>query len=165
MSMVFKVSFKDAPKASSKVTMVKGKKTVVFLNGTVRLPEFWKHIPDEITDWLVDGTHPISGAEDIATNTFHLKVIGVARCHKDEKFDYVFGERLAEARAKYKIYKFFYGLTCRLYDYYNRILFGDEEVVDMGNGSCLAQDVKKYEALCIREAHHISELLKGKENG
>jgi hypothetical protein len=71
---------------------------------------------------------------------------------------------LAEARAKYIIYKFFYDLIHKLYDYYNRVLFGEDGVVDTGKGSCLAQDIKKYGELCIRESHHIGELLKSKEN-
>jgi hypothetical protein len=162
--MVFKVSFKDGPKDPCKYAVVSGRKVGIVVSGTVVFPEFWKNVPDEIIDWMRGQNHLISGDEDIATNTFHLKAVGFARCHEDDKFDYVFGERLAEARAKYKIYKFFYGLTCKLYDYYRRILFGDEEVVDMGKGSCLAQDIKKYEALCIREAHHIGELLKNKDN-
>ena len=162
--MVFKVSFKDSPKNQSKIVVVSGKKVAVRICGTVSLPKFWKYIPDEITEWITDGQNWVGGEEDIAKNVFHIHANGFARCHEGDKFDYIFGERLAEARAKYKIYKFFYDLTCKLYDYYNRILFGDEEVVDMGKGSCLAQDIKKYEALCIREAHHIGELLKNKDN-
>ena len=163
--MLFKVSFKDSPKKKSKAVVVTGKRTAVMLYGTVKFPEFWKHAPNEIIEWMTDQGHLICGEEDIVTNSFRLRALGIARCHEDEKFDYVFGERLAEARAKYKIYKFFYNLTCRLYDYYGKILFGEAEVADSGKGSCLAQDIKKYEALYIREAHHISELLKNKENG
>ena len=164
--MVFKVSFKDSLKNPTKVAVVTGKKVAIMINGTVELPEFFKHIPDSIVNWMTEEQKCISGEEDIATNTFHVKATGVAKCHEEEKFDYVFGERLAEARAKYKIYKFFYDLTTKLYDYYNMILFGDESVAESGgSGSCLAKDIKKYEGLCIREAHHISELLKGKENG
>lgn len=161
--MVFKVSFNDSP-WDQKITVVTSRKVAVRISGNVRLPKFWKYIPEEITEWIIKEQNLISGEEDADISVFHIHANGFARCHEEDKFDYVFGERLAEARAKYKIYKFFYDLTCKLYDYYNRILFGDEEVVDMGKGSCLAQDIKKYEALCIREAHHIGELLKNKDN-
>ena len=44
-------------------------------------------------------------------------------------------------------------------------MFGELGVVAEGQGSCLMQDITKYEGLYIREAHHIGELLKSKENG
>ena len=163
--MVFKVSFKDSPKNQSKFAVVSGKKVAVRISGTVSLPEIWKYIPEGIIRWMTEEQNFISGDEDIANNVFHIHADGFARCHEEDKFDYIFGERLAEARAKYKIYKFFYKFTCKLCDYYDNLLFGSGGVANDGEGSCLAQDVKKYEALCIREAHHISELLKDKENG
>lgn len=162
---MFKVSFKNYKNSPAKVTVVTGKKVAVMISGTVSLPEFFKYIPEEIVRWMTDEQKLISGEEDIATNTFHVKASGIARCHEEEKFDYVFGERLAEARAKYKIYKFFYYLTCKIYEYYERIMFGELGVVAEGQGSCLMQDITKYEGLYIREAHHIGELLKSKENG
>lgn len=160
---MFKVSFKDNPRDPAKIVLRVGNKTAVMLKGTVVLPEFFKYLPDEIVTCMTDKQKLISGEEDIATNTFHIKVSARALCHENDKFDYVFGERLAEARAKLKIYKFFYEFTSRLYDYYDGILFGDGGIIDAGEGNCIAQDVKKYEALCIREAHHIGELLKSKE--
>lgn len=163
--MLFKVSFKDSPKNPSKVVVVTDRKMGVRISGTVSLPEFWKHLPEDIIEWMTDKQNLVSGEEELAKNVFYIHANGFARCHKEDKFDYVLGERIAEARAKYKIYKFFYNLTCRLYDYYNQILFGEAEVVDTGKGNCLAQDIKKYEALCIREAHHIGELLKENTNG
>ena len=162
--MVFKVSFKNSPKNQSKIAVVSGKKVAVRICGIVSLPEFWKYIPDDVRKWMTDGQNLVGGEEDIAKNVFHIHANGFARCHEEDKFDYVFGERLAEARAKYKIYKFFYDLTCRLYDYYDNLLFGSGGVANDGEGSCIAQDVKKYETLCIREAHHIGELLKNKDN-
>lgn len=163
--MLFKVSFKDSPKNPSKAVVVTGKRTVVLLSGTVKFPKFWKHVPNEIIEWMTDQGHLISGDEDIATNTFHLKAMGKARCHEEEEFDYKFGERLAEARAKLKIYKFFYNLCDKLYEYYSKILFGPRGVVDFGEGSCIGRDLKKYEDLYIKEARHIGELLKDKSNG
>ena len=107
----------------------------------------------------------ISLKENVDTNTFDIAVFGHAKCHEEEKFDYVFGERLAEARAKYRIYKFFYALCNKLEEYYSNILYGPCGVADSGSGSCIARDMKKYEGLCIRESHHIGELLKSRENG
>ena len=72
---------------------------------------------------------------------------------------------LAEARAKYCIYKFFYDLCRKLEEYYSNILYGPCGVADSGSGSCIVRDLKKYEGLCIRESHHIGELLASKNNG
>ena len=47
----------------------------------------------------------------------------------------------------------------------SKILFGPYGVVDCGEGSCIGRDLKKYEGLYIKEAHHIGELLASKENG
>lgn len=162
--MVFKVSFKETPKRHSKVVEKAGRTTTVYLRGFVKLPEFWHNMPREIFKW-VENRKKVEVYENIVDNTLIIFSSGVSKCREDDRYDTVLGERLAEARAKYCIYKFFYDLTTRLYDYYNRILFGDDGVVDIGKGSCLAQDIKKYEGLCIREAHHIGELLKSKENG
>lgn len=162
---MFKVSFKDTPENPLKTVLRKGNSMYVGIEGIVALPEFFKDIPQSIYDWITKEQKLISGEEDVATQTFVLRASGKAVCHKDDKFDYVFGERLAEARAKMKIYKFFYALSSKLYVHYSKIMFGDLEVIEKGNGDCLAQIIKKYEALCIRESHHIDELLTSKSNG
>jgi hypothetical protein len=46
--------------------------------------------------------------ENIANNTLIIFSQGTSRCMDGDKFDSLLGERLAEARAKYVIYKFFY---------------------------------------------------------
>ena len=162
---MFKVSFKGPPENPSKAVLRVGNSMYVKIEGIVALPEFFRYIPQSIYDWITKEQKLISGEEDVATQTFVLRASGKAVCHKDDKFDYVFGERLAEARAKMKIYKFFYTLSSKWYDYYNKIMFGDLEVIEKGNEDCLAQVIKKYEALCIRESHHIGELLTSKSNG
>ena len=162
--MIFKVSFKETSKNPSKAVTKVGLTTTVILRGVIKLPAFWKHLPEEIIKWI-EGRQKVEGYENLADNTLIIYSTGVSKCNPDDKYDSLLGERLAEARAKYCIYKFFYDLTTKLYDYYGRIMFGDEGLVDSGHGSCLAQDMKKYEDLCIREAHHIGELLANKDNG
>ena len=162
--MIFKVSFKETEKNPCKAVEKVGKTTTVILKGVVDLPSFWKHIPDEVVDFI-GNTTKIEAYENIVDNYLLIYSKGVAKCRPDDKYNSLLGERLAEARAKYDIYKFFYNLTHKLYDYYDKILFGESGVVDTGYGSCLAKVVKKYEGLCIREAHHIGELLASKDNG
>ena len=162
--MIFKVSFKETAKHPSKVVTKVGVTTTVILKGAVKLPEFFSSIPVDIMEW-VSNQKKVEIYEDMATQTMLLFSTGIAKCHEDDKYDSLLGERLAEARAKYHIYKFFYDLCSKLEEYYNNILYGPCGVVDSGSGSCIARDLKKYEDLCIRESHHIEELLASKNNG
>ena len=162
--MIFKVSFKETPKQPSKAVTKVGLTTTVILKGAVKLPEFFDRIPTDIMEWI-GHQKKVEIYEDMANHTMQIFSTGMAKCHEDDKYDSLLGERLAEARAKYAIYKFFYDLTSKLYNYYDRIMFGNQGVVCSGTGSCIAQDIKKYKELGIKEAHHIGELLASKENG
>jgi hypothetical protein len=162
--MIFKVSFKETEASPSKITEKKGKTTIVTLKGVVELPSFWSLIPSHIMDWVTRQKY-LEIYEDISNNTLIVFSSYTAKCVEGDKYKSLLGERLAEAHAKYYIYKFFYDLASKLYNYYNRILFGDEDIAANGHGSCLAQDIKKYEGLCISESHHIGELLASKDNG
>jgi hypothetical protein len=162
--MIFKVSFKETPKQPSKAVTKVGLVTTVILKGTVDLPEFFNLIPIDIMDWIRN-QKKVEIYENMADHTMQIFSTGMAKCPEDDKYDSILGERLAEARAKYCIYKFFYDLCSKLEEYYNNLLFGPCGVVDSSSGSCIARDLKKYEGLCIRESHHIGELLASKENG
>ena len=162
--MMFKVSFKETENNPSKVVYKAGRVTNVILKGTVKLPLFWHFMPPYIFEWIAERTK-VELYEDVSHGILIVHSEGVAKCREDDKYESLLGERLAEARAKYCIYKFFYDLCSKLEEYYSNILYGPRGVADSGSGSCIARDLKKYEALCIRESHHIGELLKSKENG
>lgn len=161
--MIFKVSFKETEASPSKIVEKKGKTTTVTLKGVVKLPAFWSLIPPCIIEWVSRQKH-LEIYENVSNNTLIIFSSYTAKCAEGDKYQPLLGERLAEAHAKYNIYKFFYNLTSKLYDYYNKIMFGEIGILDMGRGSCLAQDIKKYEGLCIRESHHIGELLANNNN-
>ena len=162
--MVFKVSFKETPKQPSKAVTKVGLTTTVILKGGVKLPEFFDRIPTDIMEWI-GHQKKVEIYEDMANQMMWVFSTGMSKCREDDKYDSLLGERLAEARAKYQIYKFFYSLCDKLYEYYSKILFGPHGVVDCGEGSCIGRDLKKYEDLYVKEAHHIGELLASKENG
>ena len=161
---MFKVSFKETPKNPSKLVTKMGNETTVMLKGICDLPEFWKYLPEEIVEWITHQKH-VEGYEDIAKNQLIIYAKGISKCHPEDKYDTVFGERMAESRAKEFIYKFFYDLTSKLYDYYDRIMFGYPGVVAEGNNGSLAQDVAKYEKLLNHEKQHQVELLQDKIHG
>lgn len=160
---MFKVSFKESPKNHSKLVTKMGNETTVMLRGTCELPEIWKYLPEEIVHWIEGQVH-VEGYEDIAKNQLIVYARGISKCHPEDKYDTVFGERMAESRAKEFIYKFFYGLTYRLSEYYGRILYGDGPVVDTPKQGLMA-DVVRYEKFLMHERHHQVELLQSKIHG
>ena len=162
--MIFKVSFKETAKHPSKAVTKVGLTTTVILKGEVKLPEFFDRIPIDIIEWIVH-QKKVEIYDDMANQMMYVFSTGMSKCREDDKYDSLLGEGLAEARAKYQIYKFFYSLCDKLYEYYNKILFGPVGVVDCGEGSCIGRDLKKYGDLYVKEAHHIEELIASKENG
>ena len=154
---MFKVSFND----SSRKVFKEGRETTVILRGTVKLPEFWHSLPQSIMDWIANRKN-LEVYENLVNNYLIIYSSGISRCHKDDKYDSILGERVAEGRAKLYIYRFFCTLCMKIERYYNKILFGTP-IVDSGDGDCLMADIKKYTDFCIREAHHLGELLKDKE--
>lgn len=156
---MFKVSFKESPKDPCKLVTKLGNQTTVLLRGTVDIPDFWKYIPNNISEWIAGQKH-IEGYEDIAKNQLTIYSRGISKCHPDDHYDTVLGERLAEARAKCFIYRFFYDLTYKLSEYYGTILYGDScPVVDNSKDGIIA-DVMKYEKLYRHELNHQKELIR-----
>lgn len=161
--MVFKVSFKDTPKNPSVIINKAGRTTTVYLRGTVRLPEFWSSMPDRIFEWI-EGVGSVEVYEHLADNTLSIYAKGVSRCREDDKYDSLLGERLAEARAKCAVYKFFHDLTYKLSEYYGGLLYGSSCVVDSCDEGIMA-DVVKYERLYRRELQHQRDLIRKDEDG
>jgi hypothetical protein len=160
---MFKVSFKETPKNPVKLVTKMGNETTILMKGTVGLPAFWKYMPDEICEWVFHQTH-IEIYEDISKNQLIIYSKGIAKCHPGDRYDTILGERMAESRAKYNIYKFFYELTYRLSEYYGAILYGnDGPIVDTPKDGLMA-DVQKYEKLYQKERAHQIELLKGNKH-
>ena len=160
---MFKVSFKETPNNPSKVVHKAGLGTRVNLKGTVKLPHFWHLMPEEIFDWIAI-QNKVDIYENMASNSLTIYSEGISKCMESDKYDTVFAERLAEARAKYCIYKFFYDLCSKLYNYYFSIMFGHGTASIAGEGGSLGRTLCKYKDLCTRESQHIVELLKSKDN-
>ena len=155
---MFKVSFKSNPKDPTKLFIKENGKTVAFLVGTVKLPEFWFGIPVSIVKWI-SVLESVEVYEDSKNNTLTIYTKGVSVCAEGDKYDTVFGERLAEARAKEHLYRFMYNLSSRLFNYYSKILYGLGEGGPIGSKSGLEAVFKKYEALHYHELMHINDLL------
>lgn len=159
---MFKVSFKGD---SKRVQTFHNKATVVTLIGHVQIPKWWfECVPQDIVDWAI--FHP-SVDFDIIYDEGHgarIEVNGRSICADGDAWNPVVGERIAESRAKIRLYKFMYTLTMKLLGYYGNLLYGNAEVRISESHSEPPKDsieiaYRKYLRLAILESKHLGELL------
>ena len=156
---MYKVSFKDDFK---KVERFNNKVTKVTLKGSINdlYTPNGLDVPRPIIDWMVNSWG----------NTDTIEVAGTAIRNDKDKDDPVLGERLAEARAKLKIYKLMKTFCYKMLKYYALKLYGintknnintitvraiDQESYD----DSLQKAYKKYSRLVDVENTHIKQLL------
>ena len=158
---MLKVSFKDDFK---KVQTFNEKATVFNLTGTVKIPnELFRLIPLDLDEWIFH--HPAVEVVDSVIRGWTLKASGTSKCSEGDVFDAVTGERIAEARAKLKIYRFMYTLCSKLLRYYFGMMYGNAEVDRVIEShseppkDCIWMSYKKYKNLMIKESHHLGQLL------
>lgn len=157
---MFKVSFKEKDNCPSKVVEKIGKKTTVYYKGTVALPKFWWYLPKKIYDWI-GNIGSLEIYENMATNELIIYAKGTAKCAEGDTYDSLLGERLAEAKAKLVIYRFFRDLSLKICHYYSDILTGEWGFTGtyLYKDKGLAGDYNKYSKLCKTEEAHIIKLL------
>lgn len=150
---MFKVSFKEGAK---KVQVFNERATIVTLEGYVHLPRFWNNLPYELQTWAWN---------HLGFDGHSIEVQGKAVCAKGDTFNPIVGERIAESKAKIKLYSFMYKLCVKLSRYYYNILFGNTDVdgfIDPEEGHKvvgLADVVEKYSWLLTKESRHLDKLL------
>ena len=155
---MYKVSFTDDFK---KVERFNNKVTKVTLKGTIKniyaLDDL--NIPQPIYDWMRD-----NNCKDLDT----IEVSGIAVRSDNDKDNPVLGERLAEARAKLKIYKFMKTFCNKMLKYYKFKLYGtkaNNEIIvktspeGLSNNDSLLKAYMKYDKLVDVENNHIKQLL------
>lgn len=156
---MYKVSFSDDFK---KVERFNNKVTKVTLEGEINnvFGESRLSIPLDITNWMVDNNGGVT--------LDCIKVYGVSVRNNKDKDNLVLGERVAEARAKLKIYKFMKTFCYKMLQYYALMVYGvktkgtvtiSANNVDKYNGNSLADTYKKYSHLIEVENTHIKQLL------
>ena len=157
---MLKVSFKDKEGCPArKVEVFNDKATVVTLTGVVKAPEWWWKIPKEVHKWMTN--HPSVEVYDNLLGNVIVKVIGKSICSDEDEFNPVLGERIAEARAKKKLYGFMLTLTKKLICYYHNLLYGKFAVKVEGEtaDSCIYKEMEKYSVLYGAELEHLRNLL------
>ena len=156
---MLKVSFKDNFK---KVETFNGKATVVTLTGKTLCPDFMIDcLPNKVWKWIkyhpsVDVSKGFTGNEMY----YILKVSGKSVCAEGDTFDAKTGERIAECRAKIKLYKFMHTLAVMLgYHYYN-IIYGNTYIdIEDNIKEGLYHVYTRYSELLQHEKRHLYELL------
>lgn len=158
---MWKVSFKDP--MYKKVQKFNNRATVVTLKGDLKIPmEVMYSMPKEIQNWMTDKINP-------RVKVYHWQgiieviVTGKAIRSEKDKDDPVLAERIAECRAKLKLYEFIYTLLMNYTEYYATLLKGKEwsfENTPVNDANCIAYVYNKYTRLYINEKKHLKELLK-----
>lgn len=158
---MWKVSFKDPMYKT--VQKFNDRVTAVTLKGDMQIPiEVMTSIPKKVHDWMTKKSNPkvkVYHWQGIINITATGKAI---RSEKD-KDDPVLAERIAECRAKLKLYEFVYTLLMNYTEYYATLLKGKEwsfENTPVNDSTCIAYIYNKYTRLYINEKKHLEELLK-----
>lgn len=158
---MWKVSFKDP--MYKKVQKFNDRATVVTLKGDLKIPmEVMYSMPKEVCDWMTKKSNP-------KVKVYHwqgiisVTVTGKAIRSEKDKDDPVLAERIAECRAKLKLYEFIYTLLMNYVEYYATLLKGKEwsfENTPVNDTNCIAYVYNKYTRLYLNEKKHLAELLK-----
>lgn len=159
---MLKVSFKD-----KEVKQFNGGKvTVVTLKGEINIDPL-DCLPNPVRIWML---RYINNNEGFSTNKYGfdlvINVTGKAICSEEDTVNKVFGERLAEARAKKKLYRLMANLSKQLFRYYFKIIYGFTGIDNWkeNNLDCLESTINKYEGLWERENVHAKTLINDQFN-
>ena len=163
---MLKLSFKES---SKNVQVFNDRATVVAWTCSMEMPDWWAKIPIEIYEWA--DNHPSVFLSEGYGNSGGLRILlsaqGKSVCAEEDEFNAELGEWIAESRAKIKLYKFIHTLCEKLMKYYYDIMYGNAEfdIVRESHSEapkdCLYLTCKKYQALWIKESHHLGKLLEG----
>ena len=161
---MLKVSFKDNFK---KVETFNNKATIVTLTGECITPLWFSSMPHKIWEWVI--WHPsveVSGTYSNQNLVMVIEVSGKSVCADGDTFNNKMGERIAESRAKIKLYKFMHTLCKKLMYCYHGYIYGVPEgrgtyktatLSDYHGG--LQDACKKYAELWVKESRHLGILL------
>ncbi len=158
---MWKVSFKD--QKYKKVQKFNDRVTVVTLKGDLRIPmEVMNSLPKKVHKWMMKKSNPkvkIYPWQGIIS----LVAKGKAIKSNEDKDDSVSAERIAESKAKIKLYEFMCTLLMNYTEYYAILLKGKEwsfENTPVNDTNCIAYVYNKYTRLYLNEKKHLEELLK-----
>lgn len=156
---MLKVSFKGGFK---KVQRFNERATVVTLTGEVLIPS-WEMFPNKIQRWMFDEQNTVDVEDTISR--LNIKAVGKSVKAEEDTDNPVLAERIAEARAKLKIYKFMYKLCEKMLRHSFTTMYGNAESSGVTEShsyppkDCVWLASKKYMGLMIKESRHLGQLL------
>ena len=161
---MLKVSFKDNFK---KAETFDNKATVITLTGECVTPLWFNNVPHKIWEWVM--WHPSVEISETYSNqnlVMIIEVSGKSVCADGDTFDDKIGERIAESRAKIKLYKFMHTLCKKLMYCYYGYIYGVPEYRGTYKTATLSdyhgglQDAcRKYAELWVKESRHLNTLI------
>lgn len=159
---MLKLSFKNNDRDPCKVTRYfNGKVTVVTLKGTVVLPkELLPMIPLDIFAWI--GSRENIDARINVYGVMQVSAIGKAACSPDDAWSSRKGERIAEARARMKLYVFMKRLIRKMVEGMLDVAIGEHIVVqrkERREKNSLQDAYMKYDSLVTKELIHLHRII------
>lgn len=161
---MMRVRFKNTRNIPSRVvTHPADRITKVSIRGTVSLPKFWRNVPREILEWMESHEH-VETYESLVSDELIIKAEGYSTCHEEDVYDGELGRKIAESRARKRIYGFMYTLCKKLEIYYRDIIFGNYEISfvsphDTAPKSCVFSSICKYHFLFNKETDYLNSLI------
>ena len=133
--------------------------TKVTLTGIMKVPSVYD-LPSKVDDYMTKYTGVTA---QWFNGRMYVSAIGISKKSKEDAYDETLGYRIAESRAKIKLYKFLYNV-CKVY-YYSlmRLCFGN--LINVGvheiSNQSLICDVLRYYTLLDKEKQHLNTLIHG----
>ena len=155
--MILKLSFKDSPEIPYKRIKRNGDMTTVTLTGSFKIPSQISRLPQSVIDWMFQGglIYRVS-----ADNVFFIGVTGKTTRHPNDIPDSILAERIAEARAKLKLYKFMHSLASKLSEHLNNFQYGESVFPTVNSKKeCLFNTILRYGTLIGNEYEHLNKLM------
>ena len=133
--------------------------TKVTLTGIMKVPSVYD-LPSKVDDYMTKYTGVTA---QWFNGRIYVSAIGISKKSKEDAYDETLGYRIAESRAKIKLYKFLLN-ACKVYCRYLRELcfgkYADIVVATLPKQS-IGYDVVKYTSFLEREKQHLNTLIHG----
>lgn len=127
---MWKLSFNKIPEAPRKVERFNGKTTVVTLTASINLPkDFIVSLPPKVFDWAINHSNPLVSI-NFGNCMMVISAKGKTIRNDDDEDQPLLGERIAEYKAKMKIYGFMEIFLKKYLEYYNNLLLGKDGMIE-----------------------------------
>lgn len=152
---MIKLSFKGED--SKKVEHFNNKVTIVTVKATIiGFYSYDVNYPKEVWDWAI--FHPVITV-GFKSGMITILAEGKATCSEEDEFDPVWGEKIAESRAKLRLYRFMSTLLYKLTEFHSIKAFGRDSNILVQDETGFHAGAKKFEELVGSERKHLNKLL------